>query len=108
MITSPLTDFPFENRKAPVFWSGLTRSYVTGKLSTSTLYQERKWEMEAANMVDSHSLYTESSRLRALARMLEGNGDVERPDITFTAIELDGFASLLAAVADDIDAYRDL
>jgi len=72
------------------------------------LYQERKWEMEAANMVDSHSLYTESSRLRALARMLEGNGDVERPDITFTAIELDGFASLLAAVADDIDAYRDL
>jgi hypothetical protein len=39
--------------------------------------------------------------------MLEANGDTERPSTTFDAVELSGFSSLLAAVADEIDAVRD-
>ena len=49
----------------------------------------------------------ELSKLRTLARMLKANGDSERSDINFTTIELDGFASLLIAAADNIDAVRD-
>jgi len=44
--------------------------------------------MEAANMMESHSLDLHGIfTIKALARMLEGNGDVERPDVTFSAIE---------------------
>ena len=56
---------------------------------------------------ESQRLYTESSQLRAMARMLKGNGDTERPDVAFAACELDGFSSLLAAIANKIDAVRD-
>ena len=38
---------------------------------------------------------------------LEGNGDSERPSVTFDAVELSGYSSLLLAVADEIDATRD-
>jgi len=39
--------------------------------------------------------------------MLGANGDSERPGITFTACELDGFSSMLIAADDNIDAVRD-
>jgi hypothetical protein len=39
--------------------------------------------------------------------MLAGNGDTERQAVTVSAVELDGFSSLLVAVADEIDATRD-
>jgi hypothetical protein len=55
----------------------------------------------------SAELYKQSSKLRAMARVREGNGDTERPSITFDAIELDGDASILRSVADEIDAVRD-
>jgi len=58
-------------------------------------------------MQESINLYAQSSKLRTLARMLAGNGDTERPEIVFSPIELDGFASLLVAVADEIDGARD-
>ena len=58
-------------------------------------------------MNESGRLYAESSKLRTLARMLEANGDTERQYVTFTAIELNGFASMLIAAADNIDAVRD-
>jgi len=57
--------------------------------------------------IESAGLYTQSSKLRAMARMLEGNGDTERPSVTFDAVELSGYSSLLIAVADEIDATRD-
>lgn len=58
-------------------------------------------------MNESGKLYEQSSKLRAMARMLGANGDTERPDVTFTACELDGFSSMLNAVADEIDEARD-
>lgn len=63
--------------------------------------------MENAIRTESENLYAESSKLRALARMLETNGSTERQDVPFTANELDGFAFLLNAAADNIDAVRD-
>ena len=38
---------------------------------------------------------------------LEENGDTKRPSVTFDAIELSGFSSLLLAVGDKSDATRD-
>jgi hypothetical protein len=63
--------------------------------------------MEEFIGIESAGLYTQSSKLRAMARMLEGNGDTERQSITFNAVELSGYSSLLIAVADEIDATRD-
>lgn len=56
---------------------------------------------------ESAGLYMQSSKLRALARMFQGCGDIERPAVTFGAVELDGCALLLLSVADAIDATRD-
>jgi hypothetical protein len=63
--------------------------------------------MTDAIMREYQGLYTQSSKLRTIARMLEGNGDTERPSVTFNPAELDGFSSLLVAVANKIDAVRD-
>lgn len=63
--------------------------------------------MSLSIMNESGKLYEQSSKLRAMARMLRANGDTERSDISFTACELDGFSSMLNAVADEIDAARD-
>jgi hypothetical protein len=56
---------------------------------------------------EAAGLYKQSSKLRTMARMLEGNGDTDRPAVTFDANELSGFSSLLLAVAEEIDATRD-
>jgi len=56
---------------------------------------------------ESGRLYEQSSKLRAIARMLGADGYTERPGITFTACELDGFSSMLIATADNIDGVRD-
>lgn len=56
---------------------------------------------------ESGSLFVQSSQLRAMARMFERNGDFERPDIAFNAVEQSGLALLLVAVADQIDSARD-
>jgi hypothetical protein len=65
--------------------------------------------METKNtiMTESEKLYAESSKLRTMAKMFKANGDIERPGITFNAVELDGFSSLLMAAADNIDDVRD-
>ncbi|OPY13320.1 MAG: hypothetical protein A4E66_00825 [Syntrophus sp. PtaB.Bin001] len=63
--------------------------------------------MKSASTTESLNLYEQSSQLRSIARMFRGNGDTERPDITFSAVEADGIASLLVAIADGIDQYRD-
>lgn len=36
-----------------------------------------------------------------------GLKSLERPDITFNAVELDGFSTLLIGAADNIDTVRD-
>jgi len=65
--------------------------------------------METKNTIitESEKLYAESSKLRTMAKMFKANGDIERPGITFNAVELDGFALLLNVAADNIDAVRD-
>jgi len=62
------------------------------------------------NMNESTSelLYRQSSQLRAMARMFSGNGDTERPEIAFDAVECDGLAMALKEIADGIDAVRDM
>lgn len=73
----------------------------------SNLRKEAEMEMEDTIGIESGKLYAESSKLRTLAKMLKANGDTERPDVTFTACELDGFSSMLNSVADEIDGIRD-
>jgi len=54
----------------------------------------------------SRRLYHQSSKLRAMARLFAGNGDTERPNMTFNAVELDGLSSLFIAAANRVDATR--
>lgn len=77
------------------------------EVSKLFFYSERGNKMTDAIMREWKELYVQSSKLRATARMLEANGDNERPSIAFDAVELSGFSSLLVAVADEIDAVRD-
>ena len=73
----------------------------------SNLRKEAEMEMEDTIGIESGKLYAESSILRTMAKMLKANGDTERPEITFTVSELDGFSTLLIGAADNIDVVRD-
>ena len=65
-------------------------------------------DMENAVRDLSARLYQQSSQLRGMARMLSADGDTERGPVTFSPVELDGFAAIMAGIADEVDACRDV